>query len=488
MESPWHQQPAQRHYPRDGYDFRAPVMSSQNGSNMERTHHEQNTIDLTGDRNDHSPAHMRRPLPYVSDGGFAEVPGPSSRNQRPPRFDRNIINLEHSDEEDHTTRQSQHYTRSSHSLGQSTAQDDDSLFIPDTSNDYPHFTAGTHSRPRPTTSGLRPGYMRQHPPAAGNDELQVLGYRSISRQPSGRSTPALPRPSETANNAGSATIDLTADDDDDDVIHTSTRTLPGINSDRPAMAGSGVGTRERPVFGIAHLAQAMRARGASPGIFDRFPGLGAADMDDPAARARAHQRLTRDNADQLRRQREFLERRNARMRDDERRGEQEQRLERRQIVRGGRTIRVPPQILDVRMDFGAVAFDLGLNGPARPATPKYEPPPPAEKGFTRSPEEDEEVVCPNCGDELAVSEDETKAQVWVVKGCGHVSGPCVDPLSVSNGQAYSIPRLTAANVPLAPAHKLLAKRARAEPWTPTLRSRSRNASWWVARRPPPKTR
>jgi len=58
---------------------------------------------------------------------------------------------------------------------------------------------------------------------------------------------------------------------------------------------------------------------------------------------------------------------------------------------------------------------------AEPPTPKYEPPPPAEKGFTRSPEEDEEVVCPNCGDELAVGKDETKQQIWVVKSCGHVS-------------------------------------------------------------------
>jgi hypothetical protein len=74
----------------------------------------------------------------------------------------------------------------------------------------------------------------------------------------------------------------------------------------------------------------------------------------------------------------------------------------------------------MEMDYGMVGFDLGI-GVVEPPAPKYEPPPPAEKGFTRSPEEDEEVVCPNCGDELAVGKDEMKQQIWVVKSCGHVS-------------------------------------------------------------------
>lgn len=457
-------------------------MSAQNGSNMDWPHNEQNTIDLTGDRHGHSPAaHMRRTLRPASQGGFAEAPGQSSRSQRPPRFDRDIINLENSDEEDHTARRRHPWDRDP--PRQSTAQDEDSLFMPDTPDDYPQFTAGTHTRPRPTTSRLRPGYMRHHPPAAEHDEIQVLGYRSISRQPSRRSTPALP----TANNAGSATIDLTADDDDDhhdddDVIHTRTRALPGINGDRPAMAGSGVGTRERPAFGIAHLAQAMRAQGASQGIFDRFPVLGAANNDDPVARARAHQRLARENAEHTRRHRENLEMQYAqRLQDEEHArnlldgGRLHGHRQRHEAVRAaalpaGRAMRVPAR-LDVRMDFGAVAFDMGLNEPARPATPKYEAPPPAEKGFTRSPEEDEEVVCPNCGDELAVSEDETKAQVWVVKGCGHVSSPCVTPFSKSDHQANSSTRLTAVNAPLAPVRNPPAKKARAERWTPRLRSR-----------------
>jgi len=77
------------------------------------------------------------------------------------------------------------------------------------------------------------------------------------------------------------------------------------------------------------------------------------------------------------------------------------------------------------MDYGSAAFDLGSDragtagqGPAPP--PTYEAPPKAPEGFTRSTEEGDVIVCPNCGDELMTGETETKRQVWVVKTCGHV--------------------------------------------------------------------
>ena len=75
----------------------------------------------------------------------------------------------------------------------------------------------------------------------------------------------------------------------------------------------------------------------------------------------------------------------------------------------------------IGMDYGMVAFDMGLPGGRRPASPKYSPPPEAEGGFTHSPQEDDVLVCPNCGDELAMGESEEKQRVWVVKTCGHVS-------------------------------------------------------------------
>jgi hypothetical protein len=464
-------------------------MSAQETNNMGWTHNEQNTIDLTGDRHDHSQPHMHIALPHAPGGGSTDAPGPSSRTQRGPRFDRNIINLDNSDEEDHTHththRQMQYPTQNNPIPRQSTAPDEDSLFIPDTASEYPQFAAIGAQR-RPTTSGLRPGYMRQYPTAAERDEVQVVASRSLSRQPSRRSTPALPSHNETANNAGSNTIDLTADDDDD-VIHTSTRALPGINGDRPAMAGSGIGTRERPAFAIAHLAQVMRARGGPPGVFDRF-GLDAAN-EDAVARARAHQRRTMDTLEQMRQRRQNIERQ---FQERPAPPRQELRAQYRAATRihnalqlqdaGAPARRAHPLV--VNLDFGVAGFDMGFGEPARPATPKYEPPPPAEKGFTRSPEEDEEVVCPNCGDELAVSKDDLKSQVWVVKACGHVSLSCITSLTSRTIKLTHSFRPIAANVPPV-ARCLPVKRARAERWTPVSRPSSRNASLWAARRPSP---
>ncbi len=52
--------------------------------------------------------------------------------------------------------------------------------------------------------------------------------------------------------------------------------------------------------------------------------------------------------------------------------------------------------------------------------PTYKAPGPAQEGFTRSPREEDVLVCPNCEEELGTGEDELKRQVWVVRSCGHV--------------------------------------------------------------------
>lgn len=83
----------------------------------------------------------------------------------------------------------------------------------------------------------------------------------------------------------------------------------------------------------------------------------------------------------------------------------------------------------IDMNYLAVGFAMGPDA-ARPPTPKYEPPPPAETGFTRSPGEGDELVCPNCGDELCMGSNEVKQQVWVIKTCGHVSQPSHDVFCV----------------------------------------------------------
>ncbi|KAK5001844.1 hypothetical protein LTR28_012157 [Elasticomyces elasticus] len=82
-----------------------------------------------------------------------------------------------------------------------------------------------------------------------------------------------------------------------------------------------------------------------------------------------------------------------------------------------------PNFIPPYIDYNAVAFDLGhpRNAPGRPQTPEYVPPPAPEEGFTRTPLEDDVLVCPNCSDELGVGDTDEKKQVWIVKKCGHVS-------------------------------------------------------------------
>lgn len=81
--------------------------------------------------------------------------------------------------------------------------------------------------------------------------------------------------------------------------------------------------------------------------------------------------------------------------------------------------------LTPQLNFHAVGFDLGLDfgdsdeGPA-PPPPTYNAPEKAPEGFTRSPQELDVLVCPNCGDDLCVGDSEQKRQVWIVKQCGHV--------------------------------------------------------------------
>lgn len=76
---------------------------------------------------------------------------------------------------------------------------------------------------------------------------------------------------------------------------------------------------------------------------------------------------------------------------------------------------------NVVLDYTRPAFDLGIVGGNRPPSPKYEPPPKPASGFTRNPAEDEVVVCPNCGDELATGQSDLKQEIYVIKACGHVS-------------------------------------------------------------------
>jgi len=69
------------------------------------------------------------------------------------------------------------------------------------------------------------------------------------------------------------------------------------------------------------------------------------------------------------------------------------------------------------MDYENAGFALAT------PPPTYKAPSPAQEGFTRSPTEEDVLVCPNCDQELGAGEDELKRQVWVVRSCGHVCHP-----------------------------------------------------------------
>ncbi|KAI9779728.1 MAG: hypothetical protein M1839_007226 [Geoglossum umbratile] len=82
-----------------------------------------------------------------------------------------------------------------------------------------------------------------------------------------------------------------------------------------------------------------------------------------------------------------------------------------------------------RLNYGGVGFELVADGsPDDPVIVlgkrAYSAPEPAKEGFTRSPNEGDIIVCPNCDDELTVGDDDVKRSVWVAK-CGHVyCGEC----------------------------------------------------------------
>ncbi|KAL2429327.1 hypothetical protein ABEF95_003665 [Exophiala dermatitidis] len=75
---------------------------------------------------------------------------------------------------------------------------------------------------------------------------------------------------------------------------------------------------------------------------------------------------------------------------------------------------------------GLEIYDRSSETPQGPGIgDAYKAPPPPPQGFIRTFAEDDVVLCPMCGDELATGKGDTKQQVWVAKQCGHVyCGEC----------------------------------------------------------------
>jgi hypothetical protein len=95
----------------------------------------------------------------------------------------------------------------------------------------------------------------------------------------------------------------------------------------------------------------------------------------------------------------------------------------------------PQRMPDLHYEQHAFAQARHADIPQNP--PLYEPPPAAREGFTRSPTEDDIIICPACEQELVARSEEDQTAVkktktqnkrdraehpfWVVKACGHVS-------------------------------------------------------------------
>ena len=367
-------------YPGDGLDYRRPVMSgsgsgSGSGSNTNSTGPAQNTgvgvIDLTSDDETQSSSNFPRRTPA------GEAADGASRAQRGPRFGRAIIDL--ADEDDAVYDAEDNIQRASHRPREIPATIRPNyldLFparAPTRTHPHPQFSNLRRpervSPPRRTLSGGRAPEPRRR---TEMEELHGLRNR-LNDDLRGRLRAGGRADNENTRGHRSMTpypngldepIDLTGDDDD--VVLVDARTRAGVNAEPPAL---------RP--------------GARSTVNDIFEGLNAGG-------SRLYNRLMAYTG-----------------------------IERApHPAIGGAHIAFahppPGTFAAVDLNFHATAFDMGLGG-NQPPPPKYEPPAAAAKGFTRSPGEDDVVVCPNCGDELAVNDDEKKAEVWIIKKCGHVS-------------------------------------------------------------------
>lgn len=215
------------------------------------------------------------------------------------------------------------------------------------------------------TSPVRTAHPR-HLRSSPSPEVQFVSSRPLSRTDQ---HPPHPRPPflDPQSERRRPVADLILDDEDD-VIVAGART--GVNLPRPfeAQRRPQLGRlanlmNELPALRAAAIAAVARGRGAMPSIF-------GATEDNDFPRHNEH------------------------------------------LLTG---------LMPGFMNYETVAFNVGTGDEhIQLPLPKFDPPPPAPKGFTRDPTEEDTIVCPNCEEELAVGASEEKRQVWVVKGCGHV--------------------------------------------------------------------
>lgn len=396
-------------------------------NSMEQRSNQTTVIDLTEE--DATRARQHTFTPSARTASHPHSGEGSSHVQRLPRFSRDVIDIDSDDE----------------------AEEHDTSQLPGR-----NYLAIPSRRVRPQFANLTTPAPPPSPPRE-MDDVEFLAERPRSRPrsrsrissvvmtpPRHRSLTPYPR------NAG-ATVDLTQDNEDE-VMHVQTRPLEGINRELPAPAdGLGAGYH----FGhMGNIVGMLREGGAHIGgrLAQRlqiWPGMGAEIQAQ-------HQALQPYAFEAQNRRPNFHPPAN----------------------------QFPRTHLPGAIDYDLAAFDLRTNN-TREQT--YSPPPKPSKGFTRSPTEDDIVVCPNCGDELAKGASELKQEVWVVKTCGHVSFLLPSDLQIfrPSGLELTSYRHTAATV-LKAVIEARARRARAKRqhfhWTPLCHVRSRNAWYKIAAR------
>ncbi|KXL41536.1 hypothetical protein M433DRAFT_381439 [Acidomyces richmondensis BFW] len=390
----------QNRFPGGGFDFRRPIMSEV--TSMEAAP----VIDLTvEDEEEDLPGFGSQNTPLPPE----PIISTSSHPQRLPRFSRAVIDVG-DDEEDEALMGARNAPR-----------------LPTPPITRPSY--GENRRPQFSQLRQPVGLNRQPtPPSDMDDDIEIVSEHTLSR-PQTRSRERTTNMQSSRSFTpypgmfGEEPIDLT---NDDEVVHITTQPLRregGVNTARPDIT-AGVGTRtendgqdHRALAGVGYIANLLREQGADIGIRLRQRlAENVAGRTDATIRERYMQR---DN----------FQRANNRDSDrDHRHGAA------LAFIGDGLPFAAPPRTapgMPTLMDFEHVAFDMGYGG-NRPPSPKYSPPPAPEPGFTRNPGEDEVVVCPNCGDELAMGDSEVKQQVWVIKGCGHAyCGDCAQNRSRS---------------------------------------------------------
>lgn len=399
--------PPERRRVGDGLDYRRPVVSAAAASTEPSAHSRlmsaAEVIDLTDDG---------QTPPYTNDepsqGSADATPVPTpARARRLPRFGRDVMMIDRSGQEGAASEE-----------GWSDLPGSQYLALPGQ---------------RPHLSNLRRPTRPPSPPP-DSDDVEFVEERPLHRRiaETQRSTarsqlPVRPQRLATPYPTGlGETIDLTVDNDDD-IVHLDTRPRPGLNNDLQT-AEQGGGTMN---FGnMGNIATLLREGGANLGgrlmrRLQDFAGMDrdvhgrhqATDRNVRGHRRQGHLHILEPPVDRHARDHQLplFDGRDLRtwVGDTDRQAV-------RNARRHGQGIRILHEMPGM-MDYGMTAFDLGGRGDNRPPTPAYTPPPPPDKGFTRTPGEDEVVVCPNCGDELAMGDNEMKQEVWAVKSCGHVS-------------------------------------------------------------------